>query len=95
MIADELITRGWCQHQMVDGKGRVCMAGAIRAWVTGDLKSLPSADKFDKILVAHRTLESKLGLPIYQYSVTAWNDDPARTYDEVLRMAKELDEALS
>ena len=87
-IADELITRGWCQFDEMDREGRVCLRGAASLAYTGttDLAfMLPE--------VVRDTLYSLVEARGYD-GIADWNDNVDRTYEEVLRLAKEADEIL-
>lgn len=86
-IADELITRGWTQGWTEDSEGRVCLLGAA-AYASGEygnevgnLWTMPPA-----------LVEILNDLCVMRFTV--WNDAPERTFDEVLRVAKEADEIL-
>lgn len=90
-IAHELITRGWTRYKMLDPEtGAVCLEGA--AYCSAGL-----ADELGTANIALRmeppefnALRKVLG----QHTLYWWNDEPDRTYDEVLRVAKEADELL-
>lgn len=96
-IAHELVTRGWIQGAMQAGDGAVCLQGAINCSIFGAPRAGPFliADDIDtetlrRYLDAYSTAERTLGQP-----VDTWNDAEGRTFDEVLRVAKELDEVLA
>lgn len=94
-IADELITRGWRKGAIVRN-GEVCLLGAAGcAYGQGPQVGYDLADEFPGVL---RALQLAIGLdcePNDDKAVWYWNDDPDRTYDEVLRVAKIADEFLA
>lgn len=77
-IANELITRGWTQGRLYGHDGSACLVGALNS-ACRDNEDFAAAWAF---------LESRVGI------IANWNDDPCRTFDEVLRVAKEADEFL-
>jgi len=79
-IANELITHGWYQGNYEGPDGSLCLIGAARN-VYGD--------QYDRYVNALRVLYKLVG-----GMVGGWNDNPTRTFDEVLRVAKEADEIL-
>lgn len=84
-IADVLITRGWYQGDLEGPDGSVCMIGAC-------LFALVAEDGNDlKYLEATDFIYRQTG----EVGISRWNDDPTRTFDEVLRVAKMADEILS
>jgi hypothetical protein len=95
-IADELITRGWTQRTFEDDlTGAVCLRGAVRCAIWG----LP---RYDHRTVAggHLDTEARALATIGRITshpgiVSIWNDEPGRTFDEVLRVAKQADEILA
>lgn len=97
-IAHELITRGWSQGSIrnLDDDAR-CLVGAAAA-AFGDIEAYVSR-------AAWVSLPSEVRLALLRAvppndviggvgRVTAFNDAHGRTYDEVLRAAKEADELL-
>ena len=84
-IADELITRGWAQGFSERDDGSVCLRGAAAHATTGDI--LGAYDLPRPVDVA---LRKATGTKF----IATWNDAYARTFDEVLRAAKEADEIL-
>lgn len=97
-IADELITRGWWQGSLQRGtEDPVCILGAA-ACVYG-----PNRSPWDGYELAEqapgvlRALQLAIGLKCEandDRAVYQWNDNPQRTFDEVLRVAKVADEIL-
>lgn len=86
-IADELITHGWTQKTVQGTNGKMCLYGAALS-AAGLLDNyLDRQDAMYECTFIFRCLSDVIGEP-----VTAWNDRDARTYDEVLRAAKEVDE---
>lgn len=91
-IANELITRGWTQGTYEDTEGRVCLGGA--SWV--------AAESWRDFSAAVTALFNALPADVTcgttrewaTICIGDWNDHPARTFDEVLRVAKEADEIL-
>lgn len=79
-IANELITRGWTQGAFAREDGSVCLLGAIDA-----------AGGECEIANAVYEVFDRHGIP---WTIGHWNDAPGRTFDEVLRVAKEADEIL-
>ena len=70
----ELIRRcGWCQHELKDSDGRLCLLGAL-----GDLHGRPGES------VARLWLYATAGTR----HLGEWNDRPGRTVDEVLDLLK-------
>lgn len=85
-IADELITRGWTQRTEEDAAGRVCLRGAASYACFGDSDhawGLPAA-----------VLDALYWVCGDDNGVASWNDEQDRTFDEVLRAAKQADEIL-
>lgn len=91
--AADLIERdGWCQRQLGTPDGRVCTMGAI-AKTLGCYETQPSGfgawgnDYHVTALVqsSNRALVEVIEAdPALLWPVPAWNDDPARTKQEVL-----------
>jgi hypothetical protein len=99
-IADELITRGWYQGDFENEDGSVCIAGAA---LHTQLSAQGVEERIDDFLNGPhykmgvdlrmcRAIETAGGIP--HGGIARWNDDPERTFDEVLRVAKEADEIL-
>jgi hypothetical protein len=90
-IANELITRGWTQGTPKDADGRVCIygAGVAAAGVEPRSNMLASIE----LRAADPRIYDALWRAVGE-SPMSWNDDPRRTFDEVLRVAKEADELL-
>jgi hypothetical protein len=76
--ADYIEEHGWCQHQLRDPKGRVCLAAAIT-------KDMHNYDDGGATINAWGLLKRSLG-----GSAMKWNDAPERTKDEVIAKLKEL-----
>jgi hypothetical protein len=92
-IANELITRGWHQGDFRADDGSVCLYGACVAAERG--AAFDALDIDDIALANGGEYEKALSLLVVGqtgHTVAAWNDDPSRTFDEVLRAAKEADE---
>ena len=89
-IADELITRGWHQGEAEAPTGEVCLAGAAAyALFNTTFDDLSLHD-----LSAAMNAVEAAAPEIAKHGVGNWNDAPERTFDEVLRVAKEADEIL-
>lgn len=89
-IADELITRGWYQGDYEGPDGSVCLYGA--AWKASGVESL-----YDWEGIVNDPHTDALNEVVRQASnanVAEFNDAPERTFDEVLRIAKQADEIL-
>ncbi len=71
--ADYMDKHGWCQHNLRDGCGRVCMVGAIGA-VTEDLVGT------GELIVALTRLNIFLGM-----SADSWNDDICKTQEQATK----------
>jgi hypothetical protein len=70
--AQILRERGHCKRTFVDEQGRCCAVGAL-----GEVVGV-SKEEIDKAL---KHLRSTLGVP----NVAVWNDEEARTADEVIK----------
>ena len=72
--ARALVARGWCQGEYRDCYGKVCAFGAI-------IYSFPMGDPawHDAAKAANDAMTAIVG-----GHVTAWNDAPGRTQEEVL-----------
>lgn len=88
-IANELITRGWYQGGYQAEDGRVCIAGAAKYAVEVQPEMGRNSVQYDEWRAAVDVIRSLVG-----QNVGYWNDAPERTFDEVLRVAKEADEIL-
>jgi hypothetical protein len=87
-IAHELITRGWYQGDYEGPDGSVCLYGA--SWKASGLPlDVWEAQGVDTIRRAVAACGGGWIRPVHE-----WNDDPSRTFDEVLRAAKIADEIL-
>ena len=79
----ELLTRGWHQGGLLDPvTGAVCALGAMSCAVGAlSLAGLRALEGFDR---ATFCLQNALGVePVW--GIGAWNDEPARTPEEVLQ----------
>ena len=74
MTALDLIKQGWCQdqfHKVINGKDYFCSFGAI-------LRTYgPSKTAIHKNLCIFREV-------VGTHDISLWNDDPARTHEEVI-----------
>ena len=90
------IERGWCQGQLGNGLGGVCLSHAVASAIEGvnsplghvrgaDLRSTPERERFDKACGALRfTLH--LHRDAHCYSLRDWNDVKGRTKADVLQL---------
>ncbi|GGR51725.1 DUF6197 family protein [Streptomyces roseolus] len=86
---DILEARGWCQGTMQQPDGKVCLEGAFRAACgykdTEEdyalYASTPSGDAWETLC---RTVEQECRFA----APWAWNDDPARTVEDVKLLLK-------
>lgn len=78
-IAHELITRGWNQGGYWGEDGAVCIGKAAQLQT-----NFPAALEAVARVIGCTD----------RFAIPAWNDAPERTFDEVLRVAKEADELL-
>lgn len=85
-IAHELITRGWTQEARENNAGEVCIAGAVSYATLGHAYGNCLESK--EFSAAWIELNKVVEWPM------TWNDRPGRTFDEVLRAAKEADALL-
>src|SRR5882672_7894855 len=68
--------RGWCRGKLVNGRGEVCMAGAIQVATTESYKLQQRA-----LNLMHSTLGT---------FISKWNDAPERTKNEVIAKLREI-----
>lgn len=71
---ETMLRRGWCQHAYEDPHG-VCIEGAINFVCYAD-----ATHDGNNAMAAYRILNRLIG----QSCISTWNDDPARTPEEVL-----------
>lgn len=91
--AQVLRERGWCQGDYVDDKGCLCVYGACIVASGIEAKPANSIKRFEDWAIV-RKAEDLVAEPLRKAagvddsfsrtSVNDWNDDPARTVDEVL-----------
>lgn len=101
-IANELITRGWTQRTSLKGDGTVCLIGAAAAAygnLTDDYpvcwRSLPESVRSALLAVIPLDIREDCACMDDDDIVSmGFNDTDGRTFDEVLRVAKEADELL-
>ena len=84
----ELLTRGWYQGAFENpAAGGVCAIGALNCAVSGQADMFEWSDVAEDVQRAHvrawQLLESAIGCG--SAGVHVWNDDPARTPEEVLQ----------
>lgn len=85
--AERIELRGWCQHNECDGRGRVCILGAIyntRPGRGGMQISSGSRHQIDPDVF--RRLEKRMG----GKGIATWNDDYYRTQAEVVKLLREV-----
>lgn len=81
--------QGWCQHELQNADGQVCLDGALRYAIWGD-----AAHPCFTIVPGntHRELYVRvwhfLGTQVPVLGLTLWNDTPGRTWHEVRTMLK-------
>lgn len=75
----ELITRGWCQGMYRSPQQEVCSIGAIIA-----ASCAASSDDYGTTFVVSAEIVLHRALGGGPRSIMSWNDDPARTPEEVL-----------
>lgn len=85
-IADELITRGWAQRTYRHPDGSVCLEQAAAC----AFNVYPYQIYENGVA---KVINELLPVGVGQ-CIAEWNDAPERTFDEVLRVAKEADEIL-
>jgi hypothetical protein len=92
---DVLRDRGWCQFQLEDANGRVCVNGAIAVAMDGDAmgKRIQYGSRFEKPwLEAQASLQQATGVS-NAWNVPTWNNTPGRTQadvEEALEIAASL-----
>ncbi len=74
LAADEMERRGWCQYEMTDSRGRVCLMGAVKSAVIGARKN------YDDYHEARLRLAAFLHCSLPEN----WNDNPERTKEQAL-----------
>ncbi len=77
---DVLAERGWCQRTYQDQDGRVCLVTAL-TYAAG-------VDEGEAWSEAYGLLGRVSGEPV----LSAWNDDPSRSYEDVVLALKEAEE---
>ena len=82
--------RGWCQRELQDDDGQLCLLGAIREACHGDATSThPREFKKDYVAQPCDYLRKKLVRKI-TLGITVWNDNLDRTKTEVVEMLESL-----
>lgn len=83
-------TRGWTQHDLRDGNGKVCFLGAMHMACHGDENYCQYSNKCDaesdEDVWWLAEIESKTGT----WSTASWNDQKERTVEDVILVLKEL-----
>ena len=74
-----LFERGWTKNYLKNAAGNVCLRGALMWAATGGI----DWSAWDKISPAESIISSKL---INGMNVASWNDEPSRTFDEVIEV---------
>lgn len=94
-IAHELITRGWVQDAFERDDGSLCLVSAASRAATGAPWGDALVPRRVLTVLAQTTKRSTRGtVSAVAARIMKWNDNPDRTYDEVLRAAKTADEIL-
>lgn len=89
---DVLRTRGWCQGELIDGEGRVCLVGALSAAIFGGPRTYwasCTADdraRFTRYRVAATALAHALPPNHQAESLTSYNDRRVRTVRPILAL---------
>lgn len=80
--------RGHAKHALETPDGRVCLVGAVNMATTGrpgpSYFMRPSVEELKLNAKCMDKLEKQSGM--YIYGLVAWNNDPERTQDEVLKL---------
>lgn len=82
VVMDVLNKRGWCQGDMEDLEGRVCLMGAFNKaapWVTRSYE----VESF-YLKVVHYLNER------YDTSIACFNDAPGRSLEDIMMVLKEV-----
>ena len=83
---DVLAEKGWCQGRLVD-EGAVCLAGGVKVAAGFHLDDIHWLDA-----PVMRGVFVALAAAIGSDSVVTWNDDPSRTYEDVVLALKQAEE---
>lgn len=68
--------RGWCQGQMVDAKGCLCLIGGLKEVV----ETLPFLEQKPAFIKARDAIQNHLN----DFALDKWNDAPERTQKDVV-----------
>lgn len=95
-VEETLKERGWCKGAAIERDGRVCVLGAAGV-ATGAMEenygSLSPNDRFNAIVSALNSLMPGYNeLPWTTFDITAYNDHPGTTLDDVLAKLREARE---
>ena len=90
-MRDLINERGWCQHEVQDKNGRVCLVGAydLVAGVTFTDHGVTVNEDFELTDTFQDSAYWKLG-EATDWSVPKWNDAPGRTQAEVIVLLERL-----
>lgn len=92
-IADELITRGWTQRALMNDDGAVCLLGAMYCATNEHITTVDEMPRVDLLPGMYSVVKDAVRAA-GGHSIPQWNNAPGRTFDEVLRVAKEADALL-
>ena len=79
IAADIIEQRGWCQNNMMDPEGRVCLLGALNMSSSG-----ARIQVWDHVSPVIDDLAKYLGVSI----IVTWNDEVGRTQFEVVNVLR-------
>lgn len=80
---DVLAERGWTQGTLQADDGAVCAVGALKVACEGNTVAL-------RYKAAYYAVADTIGCS----SVSGWNDEPGRTYEDVVAAFKQAEERL-
>lgn len=79
-VVNLLNEKGWCQQSYVNSEGQSCLIGAIIR-----------VTQYSQQIEIEKLLLAKLGFQQDQlYSLIDWNDDPARTKEDVINLLESV-----
>jgi hypothetical protein len=82
-IPDHLAAHGWCQQADEDGKGAMCLRGAVSFEATGDPRTQSGALYVNAMSLLRAAVNAD---PV------GWNDTTGRTFEEVCDAARRASE---
>jgi hypothetical protein len=96
--ADILAERGLCKGRNQDAEGRVCFWGAIRIAAFGMAWEMAMPDNTALVatirlmsasILAERGVNCATNYALYSFTLSAWNDMPSTTQEDVVQLLKE------